>query len=171
MAYSIPPIKERLEKVKAFRLASKAESTRLYANRPYLFKQRAHIDTDSIIVPSVSSEKRRYLPVGMLDENSIISNASQAIYHADMFVLGLLCTHIHVVWLSAIGGKLETRYRYSVLVYNSFPFPSISDTKKSEIERRQRMCFWLVKTIPRRRLQIFTTLKRCRRICVLHMRN
>lgn len=134
LAYSIPPIKERLEKVKAFRLESKAESTRLYANRPYLFKQRAHIDTDSIIVPSVSSEKRRYLPVGMLDENSIISNASQAIYHADMFVLGLLCTHIHVVWLSAIGGKLETRYRYSVLVYNSFPFPSISDTKKSEIE-------------------------------------
>lgn len=134
LAYSIPPIKERLEKVKAFRLASKAKSTRLYANRPYLFKQRAHIDTDSIIVPSVSSEKRRYLPVGMLDEKSIISNASQAIYHADMFVLGLLCTHIHVVWLSAIGGKLETRYRYSVLVYNSFPFPSISDTKKSEIE-------------------------------------
>lgn len=56
LAYSIPPIKERLEKVMAFRLASKAESTRLYANRPYLFKQRAHIDTDSIIVPSVSSE-------------------------------------------------------------------------------------------------------------------
>ena len=134
LAYSIPPIRERLEKVSQFRNKSKAESTRLYADRPYLFKQRAHVESDSIIVPRVSSERRQYLPVGMLTKESIISDAGQAIYNANLFVLGLLCTHIHVVWLSAIGGKLETRYRYSSLVYNSFPFPSISSSKKSEIE-------------------------------------
>ena len=99
-----------------------------------MFKQRPHVESDSIIVPRVSSERRKYLPVGLLTQDSIISDAGQAIYNADLFVLGLLCSHIHVVWLSAIGGKLETRYRYSSLVYNSFPFPSISDTKKSEIE-------------------------------------
>lgn len=134
IAYSIPPIKERLDKVALFRNESKAESTRLYSDRPYLFKQRPHVESDSIIVPRVSSERRKYLPVGLLTQDSIISDAGQAIYNADLFVLGLLCSHIHVVWLSAIGGKLETRYRYSSLVYNSFPFPSISDTKKSEIE-------------------------------------
>ena len=133
-AYTIPPIKERLEKVRVFREASKADSTVLYANRPYLFKQRAHKDTDSIIVPRVTSERRQYVPVGLLTKDTIISDAAQAIYDANIFILGILCSHIHVVWLSAIGGKLETRYRYSSLVYNSFPFPKISAKKKQEIE-------------------------------------
>ena len=133
-AYSIPPIKTRLDKVRDFRLKSKAESTVLYADRPYLFKQRAHKDTDSIIVPRVTSERRQYVPVGLLNEDTIISDAAQAIYDANIFIMGILCSHIHVVWLSAIGGKLETRYRYSSLVYNSFPFPKISDEKKQEIE-------------------------------------
>ena len=133
-AYSIPPIKTRLDKVRDFRLKSKAESTVLYAERPYLFKQRAHKDTESIIVPRVTSERRQYVPVGLLNEDTIISDAAQAIYDANIFIVGILCSHIHVVWLSAIGGKLETRYRYSSLVYNSFPFPKISAEKKQEIE-------------------------------------
>ena len=133
-AYTIPPIKERLKKVRIFRAASKADSTVLYADRPYLFKQRAHKDTNSIIVPRVTSERRQYVPVGLLNKDTIISDAAQAIYDANIFVLGILCSHIHVVWLSAIGGKLETRYRYSSLVYNSFPFPQISAGKKAEIE-------------------------------------
>ena len=133
-AYSIPPIKTRLDEVRNFRLKSKAESTVLYADRPFLFKQRAHKDTDSIIVPRVTSERRHYVPVGLLTKDTIISDAAQAIYDANTFIIGILCTHIHVVWLAAIGGKLETRYRYSSLVYNSFPFPSISSEKKAEIE-------------------------------------
>ena len=134
IAYTIPPLKERFEKVKEFRLKSKADSTILYADRPYLFKQRAHKDTDSIIVPRVTSERRQYVPIGLLTKDTIISDAAQAIYDANIFIIGILCAHIHVVWLSAIGGKLETRYRYSSLVYNSFPFPKISAEKKQEIE-------------------------------------
>ena len=133
-ACSIPPIKSRLDKVRDFRLKSKAGSTVLYADRPYLFKQRAHKDTDSIIVPRVTSERRQYVPVGLLSKDTIISDAAQAIYDANIFIIGILCSHIHVVWLSAIGGKLETRYRYSSLVYNSFPFPRISAEKKKDIE-------------------------------------
>ena len=133
-ACSIPPIKSRLDKVRDFRLKSKAGSTVLYADRPYLFKQRAHKDTDSIIVPRVTSERRQYVPVGLLSKDTIISDAAQAIYDANIFIIGILCSHIHVVWLSAIGGKLETRYRYSSLVYNSFPFPKISSEKKKDIE-------------------------------------
>ncbi len=134
LAFSIPPIKERLDKVRDFRLESKAESTVLYADKPYLFKQRAHKETDSIIVPRVTSERRYYVPVGLLTKETIISDAAQAIYDANTFIMGILCTHIHVVWLSTVGGKLETRYRYSSLVYNSFPFPKISAEKKQEIE-------------------------------------
>lgn len=133
VAYSIPPIYKRLEKVKTFRLNSKAESTVKYAEKPYMFKQRAHKETNSILVPRVSSEKRIYLPIGLFGNNTIIADSAQVIYDANLFIFGILCTHIHIVWLGAIGGKLETRYRYSSLVYNSFPFPKISASKKEEI--------------------------------------
>lgn len=134
MAKSIPEIKERLEKVSLFRTKSKAESTRLYADRPHLFKQRAHRDTISIIVPRVSSERRTYIPIGFLDQKTVISDAAQAIYNANSFVFGILCSRFHIIWVGAIGGKLKSDYRYSTLCYNSFPFPTITDSKKQEIE-------------------------------------
>ena len=133
-AYSIPPIKARLDKVRDFRLKSKAESTVLYADRPYLFKQRAHRDTDAIIVPGTSSERRRHIPMGIVSNDVILSNSTQVVYNANTFIFGLLSTRIHVIWVATIGGKLETRYRYTNLCYNSFPFPSISSEKKAEIE-------------------------------------
>ena len=133
-AYSIPPIKERLDKVKAFREASKAESTVLYADRPYLFKQRAHKETDAILVPGTSSERRLYIPMGIVSKDIILSNSTQVVYDANTFIFGVLSTRIHVIWVATIGGKLETRYRYTNLCYNSFPFPKISSEKKQEIE-------------------------------------
>ena len=134
LAYSIPPIKTRLDKVRDFRLKSKAESTVLYADRPYLFKQRAHKETDAIIVPGTSSERRRYIPMGIVSKDVILSNSTQVVYNANTFIFGLLSTRIHVLWVATIGGKLETRYRYTNLCYNSFPFPKISTEKKQKIE-------------------------------------
>lgn len=132
-ANSIPPIAERLKKVSQFRRESKAESTVLYADRPHLFKQRAHIDGDAIIVPRVSSETREYVPVGFVNDNTIIADSAQVVYEADVFTFGFISNRMHMVWLRAIGGKLKTDYRYSSLVYNSFPFPKISETKHEEI--------------------------------------
>lgn len=134
LALSIPPIKERIDKVRDFRLKSKAESTAQWADRPHMFKQRAHKDTDALIIPSVSSERRIYVPIGLLSSDTIISNAAYAIYDANIFIFSILCARMHVVWLQAVGGKMKTDYRYSSLVYNSFPFPIISDEKKEEIE-------------------------------------
>ena len=134
LAKSIPPILKRLENVHDFRLASKAESTRLYADRPHLFKQRAHKETDSIIIPRVSSEKREYIPIGFLTKDTIINDAAQVIYNANKLIFGIITSHMHMTWVAAVGGKLETRYRYSSLVYNSFPFPKISTKMKEEIE-------------------------------------
>lgn len=133
LANSIPPVKERLDKVRNFRKISKADSTVLYADRPHLFKQRAHKDGTSIIVPRVSSEKRKYIPMGLLDGNTIVSDAAQVVYNADTFTLGILSNSMHMAWVEAVGGKLETRYRYSSLVYNSFPFPKITEAKRKEI--------------------------------------
>ncbi len=133
LANSIPPIKERLKKVSEFRKKSDADSTVLYADRPHLFKQRAHKDGTSIIVPGTSSERRCYIPIGLLDENTIISNSAQVIYDADIFTLGILSNLMHMAWVTAIGGKLKSDYRYSSLVYNSFPFPKITEAKRNEI--------------------------------------
>ena len=133
LANSIPPIKERLKKVCEFRKKSDAESTVLYADRPHLFKQRAHKDGTSIIVPRVSSERRSYIPVGLLDEKTIVSDAAQVVYDADIFTLGILSNLMHMAWVTAIGGKLKSDYRYSSLVYNSFPFPKITEAKRNEI--------------------------------------
>ena len=133
-ANSIPPIRSRLDKVKEFRLQSKAESTVLYANRPHLFKQRAHKDTDAIIVPGTSSERRKYIPMGIVSKDIILSNSTQVIYEANTLIFGIISSRIHVIWVAAVGGKLETRYRYTNICYNSFPFPKISEDKKKEIE-------------------------------------
>lgn len=134
LANSIPPIRERIQQVREFRLKSKADSTVQWADKPHMFKQRAHRETDSIIVPRVSSERRQYIPIGMLDSSTIVNDAAQVIYDADIFIFGILCSRIHIIWVGTIGGKLKSDYRYSSLVFNSFPFPKISDTKKAEIE-------------------------------------
>lgn len=134
LARTIPPIQKRLGQVRQFRMESKAESTVLYADRPHLFKQRAHQETDAIIVPRVSSERRKYIPIGFLSKDTIINDAAQAIYNANIFIFGILCTRMQVIWTSTIGGKMKSDYRYSSLVYNSFPFPPITASQKQAIE-------------------------------------
>ncbi|MEI7502020.1 MAG: type IIL restriction-modification enzyme MmeI, partial [Paludibacter sp.] len=135
LAISIPDVNYRLQKVAEFRLKSDAESTVLYADRPYMFKQRAHKETLSIIIPRVSSERREYIPIGFLDNTTVISDAAQAIYNANIFIFGIISSRVHVLWVAAIGGKLKSDYRYSSLCYNSFPFPKITEAKRAEIEQ------------------------------------
>lgn len=142
-AMDIPLIKKRIEKVKDFRLSSTAQSTREAASYAYKFKQRGHYDNvtvskaqfNTIVVPRVSSESRIYVPFGLSNQNIIISDSAMAIYDAPLWLLGLLESRMHMVWLENVGGKLETRYRYSsVLVYNTFPVPELSTRRKNEIE-------------------------------------
>lgn len=133
-AKSIPEISQRLENVAAFRLASKADSTVLYADRPHLFKQRAHKDGESLIIPRVSSERREYIPIGFLDNRTIVSDAAQVIYNTNIFIFGIITSKMHMAWVKTIGGRLKTDYRYSNLCYNSFPFPKISEQQRKELE-------------------------------------
>jgi putative DNA methyltransferase yeeA len=128
-------IKDRIEKVKKFRLESTREATKKLAETPYSFAEIRHKEGNTIIVPSVASENRLYVPMGFVYEDTIISNGAMAIYDAPIWLLAILQSKMHLVWLQNIGGKLETRYRYStVLVYNTFPVPKLSAKIKEKLE-------------------------------------
>ena len=130
-------ISGRLRSVSEYRQTSDAPSTTKYASRPHLFVQRAYKPTDSIIVPRVSSERRDYIPIGYLGPETVISDAANAIYDAEPWLFALLTSRMHMAWLGAVGGKLETRYRYSnTLVYNNFPVPPLTDQVKETLTQR-----------------------------------
>lgn len=135
IAYKNPFISKRLYNVKEMRLASSKAATREWAERPYMFTERRYKNSSCIIVPSTSSERREYIPMGYLDDGVVVTNSAFAIYDAPVELFGILTSRIHMDWVRAVGGRLETRYRYSnTLCYNTFPFPPISDEKKAEIE-------------------------------------
>lgn len=128
-------IKNRISKVKEIRLASKDESLQKLASRPHQFRDLKEAEKHSIIIPIVSSEKRKYIPMWLLDKEYIIPNSAQAIYDADIWIFWIISSYMHNLWVKSVGGSLETRIRYSsVLCYNTFPFPYITKKQKEEIE-------------------------------------
>ena len=133
-AESIPPIKYRIDAVADFRRQSVATSTVEAALYPHIFRQRAHRDGQALLVPSVSSERRSYIPIGFVDSKTIVSNLAQVIYGASLITFAIIANRMHTIWLSAVGGKLKNDYRYSNLVYDSFPFPKLTAAAKEELE-------------------------------------
>lgn len=132
----IPEIQIRLENVVKHRASSTEKSTRELAKYPNRFYYSCHIDADSIIIPRHSSENREYIPIGFLDENTVIADSAFAIYDAQLWLFGILTSKMHMAWVKAVGGRLKTDYRYSAtLCYNTFPFPKITDIKRTEIEQ------------------------------------
>lgn len=143
-------VQKRVEAVKANRLASSASSTQAAAKTPYAFVQKGEYDEAyaafkasgqdeflQIVVPGTSSENRDYVPMGFVGEDTIISNSAYVIYNAPIWLLGLLESRMHMVWLRAVGGRLKTDYRYSAgLVYNTFPVPELSTRRKNMIEEQ-----------------------------------
>ena len=136
-AQASPWISRRLRAVSECRQNSDASSTSKYASKPHLFVQRAYKPTDSIIVPRHSSERREYVPIGYLGPDTVISDAANAVYDAEPWLFALLTSRMHMVWLGTVGGKLETRFRYSsTLVYNNFPVPPLTDPVKEALTQR-----------------------------------
>ncbi|HFI2474544.1 TPA: class I SAM-dependent DNA methyltransferase, partial [Streptococcus suis] len=132
-----PVIRSRVELTKLHRLNSKSESAQKLAKRPWSFRDTNETDSHSILVPATSSENRDYLPMGLVFEDTIISNSAYVVYNAPVYLLGLLMSRLHMTWLRAIGGKLKTDYRYSAgLVYNTFPVPELSTKRKNQIEEQ-----------------------------------
>jgi len=132
---NIPEIENKLAKVSAFRAKSDAPSTQAYADRPYLFVQRTYKNEDFVYIPQVTSEKRKYVPIGMFEKGTITSDKAFSVYNGGTYVFGIVSSLMHMIWFRTFGGRLELRYSYSSnMCYNSFPFPKISTEKKQEIE-------------------------------------
>lgn len=133
-AKSIPPILDRINKVKQFRETG-GEVARTLVNKSHQFRYRKVAMVNQIVIPCTSSEKRDYLQCGLFDSSYITMNSLEVIYDAPIWVFGILSSKMHMAWVKAVGGRLETRYRYSAqLCYNTFPFPHISEEKKKQIE-------------------------------------
>ena len=132
---NIPELENKLAKVSKFRAESDAPSTQAYADRPYLFVQRTYKYEDFVYIPQVTSEKRKYVPIGMFEKGTITSDKAFSIYNGGTYVFGVVSSLMHMIWFRTFGGRLELRYSYSSnMCYNSFPFPKISAEKKQEIE-------------------------------------
>ena len=132
---NIPELENKLAKVSAFRAKSDAPSTQAYADRPYLFVQRTYKNEDFVYIPQVTSEKRKYVPIGMFEKGTITSDKAFSVYNGGTYVFGIVSSLMHMIWFRTFGGRLELRYSYSSnMCYNSFPFPKISTEKKQEIE-------------------------------------
>jgi hypothetical protein len=135
-AMTCPPIIERIEICRKHRLKSKDEGTNKLAFRSHQFRDLTTCISSSIIIPRVSSERRKYIPIGFLNSNSIISDSAQSIYDAELWIFTIITSRIHMLWVRSVGGQLETRIRYSAdICYNTFPFPRISNVQKQELEK------------------------------------
>ena len=136
-AMAIAPIARRVEGVAEMRLASPAKSTRDFADKPHRFKQIQGVAKNyTVAVPSVSSERREYLPVDVLSAQNIVSSLAFALYDVPLWNMALIASRLHLVWVATVCGKLETRYRYSnTLGWNTFPVPSLTEKMKSDLTR------------------------------------
>jgi hypothetical protein len=134
-ALNIDPIKSRIENVRKTRLSSKAPSTKSKANIAHKFIQIQDFGKEAIVVPEVSSERRQYIPCGFLDDSTIVTNKIFAIYNPPAYMLSIISSRMHMVWLAAVGGRMRKDYSYSnVLVYNNFPIPDLSEDQKQTLE-------------------------------------
>lgn len=134
---NFPEILHRVEAVKDFRLKSKRADTRKLALTPYLFAFISHQESNYIIIPSVSSERRKYVPIGFMPKDVIASNLCLIVPNATPYHFGVLTSIMHNAWMRQVCGRLKSDYRYSNnLVYNNFPFPK--EATEKQIERVTR---------------------------------
>ena len=133
---SCPPVLERVEQVKQMRLASPKAATQKWANYPTLFTENRQPDSDYLLVPSVSSERRRYIPIGYMSKEVVTSNLAFVVPNASLYHFGIITSNIHNAWMRVVCGRLKSDYRYSnTIVYNNFPWPNPSDEQKAKIEQ------------------------------------
>ncbi|HBP38610.1 MAG TPA: SAM-dependent methyltransferase [Clostridiales bacterium] len=130
----VPPVMKRIEFVRQFRSSSVAAETRRFADTPALFCQIAQPGTDYILVPRVSSERRKYIPMGFVHPNVIASDAVLIIPDAAIYHLGVLTSSMHMAWTRYTCGRLKSDYRYSKdIVYNNFPWPLTTEQQRQAI--------------------------------------
>ncbi|WP_027254602.1 class I SAM-dependent DNA methyltransferase [Planktothrix agardhii] len=132
----MPLVLEKIDKVRKFRENSTAAPTRKTALTPSLFFYISQPDTNYLAIPEVSSERRKYIPIGFLDKSIIASNKLQIIHNANLYLFGILTSEMHMTWVRYVCGRLKSDFDYSsTIVYNNYPFPeNVSDKQKQKVE-------------------------------------
>ena len=132
---SMPLVYERVKNVRDVRLASKRAATRKLADNPTRFAEIRQPTTNYLLVPCVSSERRRYVPIGFMTPDIIVSDLVLVIPKATKYEFGVLTSSLHMTWLRTVGGRLKSDYRYSKdVVYNNFIWVEPTDKQKNAIE-------------------------------------
>ena len=130
----MPECLKRVQAVRELRLASKSEGTRKLAEKPTRFHVENMPKGNYIVVPKVSSEKRTYIPVGFLSSHIFASDLVFLIPDAEIYHFGVLTSSVHMAWMRAVCGRLESRYRYSKdIVYNNFPWPQLTEGQRARV--------------------------------------
>ena len=136
---SMPLVMERIERVREMRLNSTDKATRKLAETPTVFRETYNPDT-FIIIPSASSENRRYVPLGFLGKDTISTNLNLIIPDATLYHFGVLTSNVHMAWMRTVCGRLKSDYRYSKdIVYNNFPWCEPTPEQKARIEQTAQM--------------------------------
>ena len=132
----MPHCLKRIENVRNLRLESKSEGTRKLADNPTRFHVENMPKENYIIIPRVSSERRRYIPMGFISPNCLTSDSAHIISNANLYHFGILESNVHMAWMRAVCGRLKSDYRYSKdVVYNNFPWPTPTEQQKQKIEQ------------------------------------
>ena len=131
-----PFLMERVNSVREYRLQSPKAATRESANTAWLFQEVRYSENDYIVIPRVSSEKRRYIPIGFLTPDIMVNDAMQFIPNASLYHFGVLTSNVHMAWMRVVCGRLKSDYRYSKdIVYNNFPWCQPTEEQKARIEQ------------------------------------
>ncbi len=133
---SMPYCLDRVKRVREFRLTSKSEGTLKLADRPTRFHVENIPKDNFIVIPQVSSEKRRYIPIGFMEPGVICSDKLRLMPGGDLYVFGILTSNVHMAWMRIVSGRLKSDYSYSKdIVYNNFPWPEADEKQRQEIEK------------------------------------
>ena len=134
---SIPYIKQKVSAVQELRENSSRDATKRLALTPFLFGEiRQPEKGNYLLIPSTSSERRRYIPIGFLDSSIIATNANLIVPNATLYEFGILTSNVHNAWMRVVAGRLKSDYRYSAtIVYNNFPWPNPTKEQQAKIEK------------------------------------
>jgi len=132
---NISEVMERLKKVTEARAASPTPGFRAAAETPMLFAEIRQPDSEYLAVPEVSSQMRKYIPIGYLSPDIIASNKLYVLPNADLYMFGVMTSNVHMAWMRTVCGRLKSDYSYSPSVYNNFPWPKPTDAQRTKIEQ------------------------------------
>ena len=133
----MPNVLERVNKVRMMRQSSKKQATRTWADFPTLFTEDRQPESNYIIIPRHSSENRKYIPFGFFDKDNIVADSCSYVPEATLYHFGIMTSKMHMSWVKAVCGRLESRFRYSnKIVYNNYPWPKdLCEKAVSAVER------------------------------------